>query len=242
MSDSAPNNALTQRETFNQLVDDGTYSAEFEHSTEMKQFVATTVRKYLPQSDERGVVRLLECGCGTGSWLRLASEILQEAGRNPLPMGFDVSDRMVAVAQQVLRDSVGGQKIRQGDLLASGVFDFPGCEGGFDLVITYDVIQQLPPPRQREACQRIAEHLAVEGVALIFDQDLASPFGRRMQLKKVLRRYFGIPLIPAYFCNATYPKLAEIRDALNETTGISAEIIAAPTSPKRALVIRRGSL
>lgn len=239
MSDKTPNNAQTQRDTFNQLVDDGTYSAEFEHPAEMKRFVASVVREHQPCANGRRAVHVLECGCGTGFWLQLACEILRDAGRNARPMGFDISDRMVALARRVLGKAADDQDLRQGDLLAPGVFKFRGCEDGFDMILAYDVIQQLPPTRQPETCRRIAGRLAVGGVAMIFDQDGDSAFGRRMRIKKMLRRYLGIPLVPAYYCNATYPKLSEIQRQLTLADGISAEIIAAPDSPKYALVIRR---
>lgn len=232
-------NAERQRTSFNCLIDDGTYSADFDHPTRMKQFVATVLQEYLLPGIERPCIRLLDCGCGTGAWLQFQCTILQQAGHEVRAMGFDLSERMVATAREVLGDTVKRTDLRQGDLLSPAAFAFAGCDDGFDLIFAYDLIQQLPPARQSEACRRIASHLACDGIAVVFDHDSDSPYGRSMHRKKLLRRYLGIPLVPAYYCNARYPRLARIAHMLNQATDLRTEVAAAPDGRKRALIIRR---
>ena len=56
--------------------------------------------------------------------------------------------------------------------------------------------------------------LAIGGAALIFDNDAESPFGRRMALRKFMTRYFGLRLVPDYYCNASYPPLNRLRQRI----------------------------
>lgn len=232
-------NAERQRISFNRLVDDGTYSADFDHPAAMKQFVATVLQERLLPALEHSRIRLLDCGCGTGAWLRFQRTILQQAGYEVRAMGFDLSERMVRVAQEALDGTVKNTDLRQADLLSPAAFAFDGCDDGFDVIFAYDVIQQLPPARQSEACRHIASRLASGGIAVIFDHDSDSLYGRSMHRKKLLRRYLGLPLVPAYYCNARYPALARIGQTLNQAEGWHAEIVAAPDGRKRALIIRR---
>jgi SAM-dependent methyltransferase len=184
---------------------------------------------------------ILDCGCGTGAWLAYLHEQLVGAGVAQMRLcGFDLSDRMVALARTRLNAVASHSDIRSGNVLDRKSYAFEGLEGGFDLIFTYDVVQQLPRAQQFDACQTIADALAPSGMALIFDNDADSSFGRRMALRKFLTRYGRLPLVPGYYCNAAYPRLERLRRRMEGEERLRAEIVVRDDGIKRCMVVRRG--
>lgn len=228
-----------QREIFNQLVDSGVYSSEFEHSAAAQAFVGSVLDTVITRRAPDQAVTVLDCGCGTGAWLQFIHAHFQAQHRHPLIHGFDLSDRMAAVARQKLANMTDPSNVRVGNVLDRSSFAFPGALGGFDLIFTYDVVQQLPRRRQFEACVTIAGALAPGGMAIVFDNDSETRFGRRMAFRKFLTRYFGLRLVPRYYCNAAYPPLERFRRRLAETGKWRTEIIVSANGIKRALLIDR---
>src|SRR3546814_17291561 len=78
---------------------------------------------------------------------------------------------MVEVAREKLRDRAAPADLRPGNLLERKSYSFEGLSGGFDLVFTYDVVQQLPRAAQAATCRRMVAALAPGGVAVIFDNE-----------------------------------------------------------------------
>lgn len=232
-----------QKQSFDKLVDSGVYSAEFEHGLRAKSFVASVLQWAIPPAPLRRPLSILDCGCGTGAWLQFISAELFRAGHEHQRLcGFDLSGRMVDVAQVKLRDAEATFDLRVGNMLEAQSYDFDGIEGGFDLIFTYDVVQQLPRGRQLDACRAIVRALAPNGTALIFDNDSQSRFGRRMAVRKFMTRYFGLRLVPRYFCNASYPPLEKFRHKMAVENSCDAQIAVRDDGIKRALVIRRTAL
>jgi SAM-dependent methyltransferase len=229
-----------QKQSFDKLVDRGIYSAHFDHGAPAKTFVGDIIRDVVAQCHWNGAVNVLDCGCGTGAWLDFLCQHLRQAGfASQRPCGFDLSQRMIDVAHERLRNLVEVSDIREGTLLDPSSYSFAGLADGFDLVFTYDVVQQLPRARQFDACFTIVSALAPGGVALIFDNDAETRFGRRMAIRKFLTRYFGLKLVPRYFCNAAYPQLENIRLRLTSETSLKAEIVVRADGIKRCLIVRR---
>ena len=61
-----------------------------------------------------------------------------------------------------------------------------------------------------------------------------------MGRRKFFTRYFGLPLVPRFYCNAKYPPLARFRDRLAADPAIDAEILVRDDAVKRALIVHRG--
>jgi hypothetical protein len=59
-----------------------------------------------------------------------------------------------------------------------------------------------------------------------------------MGIKKWLRRYLGLPLVPRFYIHARYPDLKAIRRRAERATSGSAEILVAPGLKKRVLIVR----
>jgi SAM-dependent methyltransferase len=227
-----------QRRSFDRLVIDGVYSQSFDHSPTHKAFVQEVLETISPRLEQKKSLVLLDCGCGTGAWLAFLYAALKQQGFSDIRcLGFDLSGVMIEVARQKLCQIAIPEDIKEGDVLESASYRFPHVEGGVDLLFTYDVIQQLPRRQQYIACERMAEQLAPGGLALIFDNDSRSKFGRRMAKRKFLTRYFGLPLVPRYYCNASYPPLERFRTRLSEEPTYHAEIRVRRDQIKRVVIV-----
>jgi len=229
-----------QRRTFDKLVERGVYSVDFVHAPAARAFVSAVLQERLPLLSQRASVSVLDCGCGTGGWLSFLHAQLSRAGVSNIRLcGFDLSGRMVEVAREHLRGLASAGDIRAGNVLEQQSYTFEGIEAGFDLIFTYDVVQQLPRSQQADACEAIAAALAPQGLALIFDNDAASRFGRRMALRKFITRYCGLRLVPRYYCNAYYPQLEKICRRVGGRPGLDARIVVRPDGIKRAMVLEK---
>lgn len=228
-----------QRRTFDKLVERGVYSADFVHAPAARAFVSEVLQDLAPLLSETASISVLDCGCGTGGWLAFLHAQLSRAGVKHMRLcGFDLSSRMVEVAREHLRGLASGDDIRTGNVLERQSYTFEGLPAGFDLVFTYDVVQQLPRSQQAGACEAMAAALAPQGLALIFDNDAASSFGRRMALRKFITRYCGLRLVPRYYCNARYPRLGGICRRFGDKPGLDARIVVRSDGIKRAMVLK----
>lgn len=96
--------------------------------------------------------RLLDFGCGTGSFLDLATERGFDA------FGVDLSHEAVEVARQ----RHGADRVHQGD---PGEID-PSAAGGFDVITMFSVLAHFADPLER--LQAIRRLLAPDGVLLLY--------------------------------------------------------------------------
>ena len=230
-----------QRKSFDSLVESGVYDAAFDHPTAAKSFVEEVLKQVIPRLHRRDSLNVLDCGCGTGAWLAFLHDRMTAGGLTRLRLcGFDLSERMIEVARTRLHGVAEPSDIRCGNVLDRQSYAFDRLRGDFDLIFTYDVIQQLPRGRQVESCLVIADSVAIGGAALIFDNDAESPFGRRMALRKFLTRYCGLRLVPDYYCNAAYPRLDRLRRRIATEGQFGTDIIVRDDGVKRALVMARG--
>ncbi len=229
-----------QQRSFDALVESGIYDADFDHAPSAKAFVAQVLADIAPKLRNLSSIKILDCGCGTGAWLSFIHAELAKSMPQPKRLcGFDLSSRMVEVGREKLGTLAAPEDLQQGNLLDKGCFAFQGTEAGFDLIFTYDVVQQLPRHQQFDACRMIVDHLAQGGIALIFDNDCDTKFGRKMALRKFMTRYFRMGLVPDYYCNASYPPLSKFQKIFESQSVSKTHIVVRPDEIKRALIVER---
>ncbi|MFQ5535041.1 MAG: sulfotransferase [Sphingomonadales bacterium] len=231
-----------QRQAFGSLVANGVYGQDFRHSDEAEAFFVACMRASIDGIVSAKRLTVLECGCGTGIWLDTLRRkcLTGKAGPHAL-YGFDITPEMVEIAREKISDHAPAGHLRVGDVIKPNSYDFGASGRSFDLIFAYDVIQQLPRKLQFEACTALLQHLAAGGAAVIFDNDSASPFGRKMGRKKFLTRYLGLGLVPRYYCNARYPPLAKFASRIDAMPQFSTTLRIAPDGRKRALIVRSAS-
>lgn len=233
--DSTRGYEAVQQRNFGDLVRAGRFGTDFRHKPEAQAFVRNNLAALLP-SVASSSPRILDCGCGTGAWLEFIRDELRDwADISPRYYGFDLTEEMIDVAWQRLPD-LAPSHLRQGNILTAASYAFDVQDLGFDVIFCYDVVQQLPPHLQFQACETVAAHLADGGVAVIFDQERHSLFGRIMGFAKFLKRYLGIPLQPTHYTAVHYPPLKRFARRLREV-GYGTTVRVAPNGRKRAMVI-----
>jgi ubiquinone/menaquinone biosynthesis C-methylase UbiE len=121
----------------------------------------------------RSGLRVLDCGCGTGSNVRL---LLQQYGR---AWGFDLTKSGLAYAQ-----GSGLDRIAQASVAA---IPFPSA--AFDIVTSFDVLYCLPEPEERAAVAEMWRVLRPGGAAVINVAAMGMLRGNHSVLSAELRRY-----------------------------------------------------
>lgn len=119
----------------------------------------------------RSSVRVLDCGCGTGSNL----EMLKPFGD---AVGFDLTWRGVEFAHQ------HGHRVLQ-----ASIADIPFRDATFDIVTSFDVFQCLPEPVEQRAMAGIVRVLKPGGHVLLHVAALEMLHGRHSVLSEEVRRY-----------------------------------------------------
>ncbi len=147
-----------------------TYRAEQDH------FWFRGFRQYMTPAIELATAgiaspRILDCGCGTGSNLKM----LQPYGR---AVGFDLTGVGPAFAR------AHGHRVAQ-----ASIAQIPFATGAFDLVTSFDVFQCLPDPVEHDAIAEIARVLKPGGWLLLHVAALAILHGRHSVLSEEVRRY-----------------------------------------------------
>lgn len=121
-------------------------------------------------SSPRG--RILDCGCGTGSNLRM----LEPFGE---VYGFDLTWRGLQFAHEH-----GRRRIAQ-----ASIGSIPFQTGTFDLVTSFDVFQCLPDPVERAAAAEMARVLKPGGAAVFNFAALEVLRGSHSAFAEEVRRY-----------------------------------------------------
>lgn len=116
--------------------------------------------------------RILDCGCGTGTNLRM----LEPYGE---VFGFDLTWRGLQFAHD------GGRR----RLAQASIGAIPFRTGSFDLVTSFDVFQCLPEAVEREAAREMARVLKPGGAAVLNFAALEMLRGSHSVLAEEVRRY-----------------------------------------------------
>lgn len=147
-----------------------TYRAEQSHFwfRGFRQFVRPLLQR---ATAGVGEATILDCGCGTGSNLRM----LGDYGR---AVGFDLTATGVRFAH------AHGHRVAQASIAA-----MPFPSGTFHLVTSFDVLQCLPDDVERSAIAEMARVLKPGGWLLLHVAALEILHGRHSVLSEEVRRY-----------------------------------------------------
>jgi SAM-dependent methyltransferase len=237
MEDHAVRDAPVVRR-YEHLVKTGVYSSTSVHGAPERDIFVDVLRPILAGLAGKPA-RVLDCGCGSGEWLEVVAGLARELGVSAAALhGFDVTPGMVEAARVRLDASGVTAALFEGDVLDPSSYR-PDNLNDFDLVFTFDVVQQLPRSRQSHAVDLMLGAVRSGGTLAIFDHERHSGYGRRMGLKKWVTRHLRVPLVPSYYTASAYPSLDRIAGRLDALPGVSAHVISLSTSTKRALVATR---
>lgn len=120
----------------------------------------------------RSGLRVLDCGCGTGSNLVML-------GRSGLAFGFDLSLRGLSFAK-----AAGHARVARATVEA-----IPFPDAAFDVVTSFDVIYALPEKTERAALAEMSRVLRPGGALLINVAAMPILRGSHSVLSEEVRRY-----------------------------------------------------
>jgi SAM-dependent methyltransferase len=178
--------------------------SQFEYTAGIKRLVRSVLLPLLLSRPIDDSLSILDCGCGVGPWLEFIAGLAPARSQDRL-YGFDLTPELVELARQRLANCKLTTQISHGDILNPDSYRFPDGRSSYDVIFTFNVIQQLPRRLQPIAFQHMLEHLNPTGVAVVLDNDPISFFGLRMAIKKWITRYSYIPLVPRPYLVARYP-------------------------------------
>ena len=226
-------------DAFDDLSRSGTIDHKFAHAQPFRHLVTSVFSDVLLslQPNTKGPkdrLHILEVGCGTGVWIEEIDQLLKQQDQPHSLYGFDLSTEMVQHAQSRMQALDVTAQIETGNALEKSSYVFHG-ESRFDVIYTYDVVQQVPVGEQYTLILLMLEHVKPGGALIVFDNEAQSEFGRKMAFKKFLRKYLFLPTVPGYFCHAKYPKLEVIGQTLRND-GFENSIHVKNGMHKRAMV------
>jgi SAM-dependent methyltransferase len=237
-SEHGQNYEQSQKEAFGSLVANGVYHTGFRHAAELESFFRTSMGCAIEYVSDTNDAAVLECGCGAGVWLDTLGEI-DKPWKTVRYYGFDLTPEMVDVARQRLTGRMEPLHLKPGDVMDDASYLFGEADSGYQVVFAFDLVQQLPRKLQLEACRKMLSHVEPGGCLVVFDHERWSLHGIRMGLRKFVTRYLRIRLVPDFYCNARYPSLAGIANALSRESDVEAAVTVSEEVAKRALIVRR---
>lgn len=234
MSDGTTDPTLVGR--YEALISSGVYRTSTVHGDPDRSMVERVLRGVLA-GRPAGPLSVLDMGCGPGEWLLMIASVAKDLGVTDLRLrGIDVTPGMIDLASRRLADAGLDATLGPGDILDRSTYGDAG--EAFDLVFSFDVVQQLPRRVQFVAAETLCSALRPGGVATIFDHDRETRFGRIVGIKKWLTRHGPYPFVPRWYIHAAYPPLARFAKAL-ERSGLEAWTEGASDTPRRVLIARR---
>ncbi|MGB7406209.1 MAG: class I SAM-dependent methyltransferase [Pacificimonas sp.] len=234
---SGADNATQMADAFDDLVTQGVYSEGHVHDEVFRRLFADGLTEALSLTDAASP-DILEVGCGAGAWLADMLPLLDESRQGAQLFGSDISPQMVETCRERFAGAITPERLFAGDILAES--GYGGPDRRYDIIVAYDVVQQLPKAAQAQAFDEMVARLTDDGVLLIFDNEADSPFGRTMARKKFFTKYARLNLVPRYFCNARYPELALEAKRLAKA-GFKTRLVQPNGLHKRYLIVKRQS-
>jgi len=143
--------------------------------------------------------RILDIGCGTGELTAML------AVQGATVEGFDLNAKMVAVAQEKIREENLEKTISIYQMGVEGMNGFP--DSYYDAVVSTLVFSELSDAERHFALKHCARILKPHGLILIADEVVP-----QKKLKKVLYAIIRLPMLLATYlvCRATSHPIADL--------------------------------
>jgi len=141
--------------------------------------------------------RILDAGCGNGSWIKEISKRYVSAEM----FGVDTSSRLLRVAVSKLREQ-GLNK--NAHLINADALSTPIKSNSFNIILFVDTVQHIDAKLHYDLLKECWRLLMFGGIVVIVDKEKFSLYGIMMALK---RRFMCLP--PRYL-TASYPSFSLI--------------------------------
>jgi len=132
---------------------------------------AGRIKKRIVDNEVIGNDRVLEIGCGTGTFAIMAAK------KGTHVTGFDVSSAMLDVARKKVEKEALSDKIALVEMGVSGMDSFE--DSSFDLVVSTLVFSELSPDERKYALQHSLRLLKPGGKLVLADEVKPDSFWRR---------------------------------------------------------------
>ena len=132
--------------------------------------------------------RVLDAGCGTGVWTRLAAKVVGPTGRCT---GIDPGPRMIGIARLDASKENSSAKFK-----LAAVEQLPFGDGSFDVVMLSLVLHHLPSEAKRKGLEEIHRVLRPGGRLIVVDFDHPDSLHWRMVMRPLLPARIAADLVP----------------------------------------------
>jgi SAM-dependent methyltransferase len=188
----------------------------------MRRIAEALIRDQLRRPGQR----ILDCGCGTGGFLRWALD----SGSFAAAAGVDIGSAAIEMARA---------RVPEADLRVGPLSDLPFPDGGFDLVVTNDVLQHVPEDEVAPSLREIRRVLAPGGTLLLRTNGARRLRRERADWRAYDRATLRAALLDAGLVNVhvTYANAA-----LSLLAGLSRRTPHAPSETSHGIVAPEGRL
>jgi trans-aconitate methyltransferase len=206
-----------------------TLSAEFLAWTPSPNFQAVyaqTAGRLLTCVEHDRPVRIIELGCGHGTWLKQSVELLRDRGRDCEAIGLDLSTERLRLGREYLSD------YPEASLQRANLLEYEPT-GEFDLVAVFEVFQHFSFDEQRRILRRWIPHIEPEGALVVVDKDRRSRHSLLIEAQKrlgrldwLLGRFRRFPPSCRDLLKATrYPDFYRLLRMVGRESDIDAELV-----------------
>jgi|GEM_PF-4301093 cyclopropane fatty-acyl-phospholipid synthase-like methyltransferase len=178
--------------------------AEWGPSERFREAFGKSVVKVLESFKKNSRMRVLEVGCGHGTWFGLISKKLSKKMDY---VGIDFSGKRVEAAKRLFR------KNKNAKFLVADYMEYADGKK-YDLIFFIEVFQYFDKKDFAKLFEKTKGMLKKEGCAVIIDKDRYSAHSLKIFLGKIFKK------LPYYYRHVHYPSFSSL-EKLGEASGMN---------------------